>query len=365
MNTTLLVVIVLALAITALFFWGLWKTIEFIRGDDRLAALARALGLRRADINPVLTATGHQWESVAVMNPAAVEVDGVCHLFYRAIGDDGVSRIGYAKSKDGIRFDRLPFPVIALQNPPSMDPIKHAGLIASGGSVAGAEDPRIVRIEDRVYLSFQAFAGWDSLRIGITSLSVEDLMRGQFAWTPPVYLSAPGDVQKNWVLFPEKINGKFAVFHGLMRGNRSRAMIHYLDSLDQDPTPYLSSDPSFRDESEANVWDTRIRGAGPPPLKTPKGWLLFYHANDEREPHRYKLGAMLLDVNDPSKVLARSKKPVLAPDTHYENAGKPGIVYACGAVLSGDTLRVYYGGADNVVCAAETSLSRLLKSMTS
>jgi predicted GH43/DUF377 family glycosyl hydrolase len=177
-----------------------------------------------------------------------------------------------------------------------------------------------------------------------------------------VFISPKNEIHKSWVLFPEKINGKFAVLHSLHTGSRDRVFVDYLDTLASEPaTPikspyYPSADPSY--------WDSTLRGAGPPPLKTSKGWLVLYHANDAKESHRYKLGALLLDLADPSKIIARSPGPVLAPDAPYENDGKPGIVYACGATLTGDTLRVFYGGGDNVVCTATTSLARLLEKLT-
>jgi predicted GH43/DUF377 family glycosyl hydrolase len=106
-----------------------------------------------------------------------------------------------------------------------------------------------------------------------------------------------------------------------------------------------------------------MRSAGPPPLKTSRGWLVFYHAMDPKEPNLYKLGAMLLDLTDPTKVLARAVAPVLSPDEHYENHGKPGIVYAAGAVVRNGKLFVYYGGADKVVCVATTPLNTFLDAL--
>ena len=82
---------------------------------------------------------------------------------------------------------------------------------------------------------------------------------------------------------------------------------------------------------------------------------------DERDPNRYKIGAMLLDLKDPTQVLARSAKPMIEPDEWYENEGwKAGVVYPCGAVVIGDRLLVYYGGADKVTCVASAKLDTIL-----
>ncbi|MBI2025351.1 hypothetical protein HYT04_00990, partial [Candidatus Kaiserbacteria bacterium] len=88
-----------------------------------------------------------------------------------------------------------------------------------------------------------------------------------------------------------------------------------------------------------------------------------YHANDAAEGHRYKLGAMLLDQSDPTRILYRAAAPVLVPDEHYENHGKPGIVYACGAVVRDGNLFVYYGGADKVICVATAPLAPFLNAL--
>lgn len=109
-----------------------------------------------------------------------------------------------------------------------------------------------------------------------------------------------------------------------------------------------------------------MRGAGAPPMKTKYGWLVLYHAMDRRDPDRYKVGAMILDLNDPTKVLYRTSRPILEPVESYENQGfKSGVVYACGAVVKDGELLVYYGGADSVACVAKTNLNKFLEGIVS
>src|SRR6185437_6915526 len=110
-------------------------------------------------------------------------------------------------------------------------------------------------------------------------------------------------------------------------------------------------------------WDNRVRGAGAPPLKTPLGWLLLYHATDRYDPGKYKLGAMILDEHDPTKVLYRSDTPVLEPQEWYENQGKPGVVYTCGAVIVGENLIVYYGGGDKHIAVARTNVQKFIQAI--
>ncbi len=359
----LLIGYLFALFGTGLFLYALVKLLRTHAVRERIVEFARALGLMREHGNPLLVPGGHAWEAGGVMNPAAVEAGGRVHLLYRAVGDDGVSRIGYASSKNGSTFDeRLPYPVFALgaADERTRRFAEHSGLKASGGSSAGVEDPRAVVIDGRLYMTFSAFGGWDALRIGVSSITVPDFLAKRWKWTPPVFLSPVGQVHKNWVLFPEKVNGKFAVLHSLHSGSRDRVLVEYLDTLDE----HAAIESPYNPVKDESVWDSTLRGAGPPPIKTKDGWLLLYHATDAREPSRYKIGALLLDLHDPSKVIARSPLPILSPDAVYENEGfKSGVVYACGATVSGDTLMVYYGGADSVVCAAKTSLSRFLRNL--
>jgi predicted GH43/DUF377 family glycosyl hydrolase len=113
-----------------------------------------------------------------------------------------------------------------------------------------------------------------------------------------------------------------------------------------------------------NGWDTCIRGAGPPPIKTKYGWLLFYHAMDKHDSGKYKVGAMLLDLNYPTKILVRSPEPVLEPSEVYEyNGFKGGVVYASGAVLKDGKLLVYYGAADSYIGVAYADFDRFLEEL--
>ena len=337
---------------------------------ERLAKLVhpKLLALARSLHNPILRPGTNPWTAEAVMNPAAAIIGGRTHLVYRAIGVDGVSRLGYASSPNGITFDkRLPYPVYVAQEPRNLP--GHAKryspvLYPSGGSWGGCEDPRMVVIEGRVYITFNMFDGWDYIRVASISIAEEDFLSGQFwKWDGPHILSEPKQIHKNWVLFPEKIGGKYAILHSIV----PKVDIAYRDSIEDIgmTEPYITSWVGARDDLPAreNSWDSFIRGAGPPPVRTDRGWLLLYHAIDERDPGRYKLGAMLLDLTDPTKMLYRAAAPILSPDEPYENHGKPGIVYACGAVVRDGTLYVYYGGADKVICVATAPLNSFLNEL--
>lgn len=318
--------------------------------------------LARYNANPLLLPQPTSfWESEAVFNPAAIVLDNRIHLLYRALGGDGISRWGYASSVDGIHFDiRLPYPVFALiKHPHISDRLYDRVLYPSGGSWGGAEDPRAVVIDNKVYVTFNAFDGWDFIRVGFTSLGATDFVQKRFYWNTPQLLSPAQQINKNWVLFPEKINGSFAILHSIT----PRIQIEYVASL-EDVAYGKHPIRSEHAQSRTHVgWEKQLRSAATPPLRTKDGWLLFYHAHDH-ESHRYKLGAMLLDLQDPTIILHRSPEAVLAPDAWYENEWKVGVVYACGAVIKDGELLVYYGGGDRTVNVAKAPLNDFLRALT-
>jgi predicted GH43/DUF377 family glycosyl hydrolase len=267
--------------------------------------------------------------------------------------------LGYASSADGKTIDeRLSEPAFIpiLKNNPGIAAAQPAPMpqyCSGGGWNGGSEDPRLTLIEDNVYLTYTAFDGWGSIRIALTSIGLRDFLDKKWSWKEPMLLSPAGEINKNWVLFPEKIHGKFAILHSIS----PEILIDYFDDLDQFAKDENVIKSRYDRAPRIGAWDSWIRGAGPPPIRTKLGWLLFYHAMDVRDPNRYKLGAMILDIADPTKILYRSQKPILEPDAHYENQGfKSGVVYSCGAVVKDGELYVYYGGGDSVSCVAMANL---------
>lgn len=309
------------------------------------------LTLKKPLHNPIISPRPeNDWESWQTFNPGVIHLDDKIHFLYRAIGKDGISRLGYANSADKFSVSERPSsPVFEHQitGKRSFNVFSYF----SGGSWGGAEDPRLVRVdnEDVLYMTYTACIG--DLRVGLTSIKVADFLNKKWKWKTPVLLSPPGEVHKNWVIFPRKINGRYAILHSL----NPEVSVEYLDSLDFDgtsPAAYISS--CHGNQPRKNCWDKWIRGTGPVPLETKYGWLVFYHAMDN-DWSQYKVGAMLLDLEAPTKVLYRAKAPVLAPDQFYENNGfKAGVVYASGAVIKDGELLVYYGSADSYVCVAYT-----------
>jgi len=319
--------------------------------------------LKRAAHNPIIEPEGDKyWESKAAFNPTALFHDGKVHVIYRAIGDSDISVLGYAKSNDGYFFDKRSKELAFYsknRQAVKRDPAIKINYISGGGWGGGCEDPRLTLIGDRVYLIYTAFDGWGSLRMALTSISLEDFINRNWNWNEPVLISPPGEIHKNWVLFPEKINGKYAILHGIS----PKIMINYFKNLDElDDNNYIHSI-----HQGSALWGNRdklIRGVGPAPLKTKYGWLVLYHKMEKHDSHRYKLWAMILDIKDPTKILHRSQEPILEPEEWYENEGyKSGVVYSCGAVVKNGELFVYYGGADKVSCVATVNLDKFLQEL--
>ncbi len=328
----------------------------------------RAAGprLEKAEENPVLQPNpANAWETKAVFNPAALYEDGKVHLAYRAIGDDDRSALGYAESRDGLHFgERLSAPMYVATEPfegsAHLRPRSSQGAYASGGGGwGGVEDPRMTRIDDRVYMTYVAYDGWSPPRVALTSIALKDFLEKKWNWKKPVLISRPDVVDKNACVFPEKVRGKYVILHRVFPD----ILLDYVDDLDFDgKSGWLKGQHAIKPDPES--WDSRKIGAGAPPIKTKRGWLLIYQAVGDHDAGRYKMGAMLLDLRHPEVVRARSKEPILEPDEWYENQGwKSGVAYPCGAVVKDGRLLVYYGGADTFVCAAEAPLDEFVEQL--
>ncbi len=324
--------------------------------------------LNRVKENPILRpVAGHAWESKAVFNPAAIYENGKVHLIYRAVGDNDVSVLGYATSDDGVNFDTRHAEPIYVPRADfeglhtSSGSGGYLSPFFSGGAYGGVEDPRISKVEDKYVMTYVAYDGANPPRVALTSIPVDEFHTHNWdTWAQPVLISAPGVVNKNACVFPEKIDGKYVIFHRIY----PHILVDYVDDLKFDgKTKFLQGQYSISPRD--GYWDSRKIGVGAPPIRTEYGWLLIYQSVGEQDPGRYKMGAMILDARRPERVLYRSKTPLLAPDVWYENEGlKAGVAYPCGSVIKDGKLMVYYGGADTVICAAQADSEEFLYNLT-
>lgn len=327
-------------------------------------ATSPAATLKKVNHNPILSPDPElSWQSKAVFNPAALydEEEKKVHLMYRAVGDSWTSVFGYAVSNDGVTISSK-HPVPAYYPRASFEGVYVApdpnSPFTSGPGIGGCEDPRLTKIGKRVYLTYVAYDGSTGPRVALSSIDYEDFKKNIWNWSAPIIISKPGVIDKNACIFPEKIRGKYVIMHRIF----PYILIDYVDSLDFDGNTFLKGE--YKIGPRARCWDSRKVGAGPPPIKTDEGWLLIYHAVDDKKDHQYHFGAMLLDLENPSRVICRSSQPIISPTHWYENEGhKSGVVYPCGAIVKDKLLHVYYGGADTYMCAATAPLSEFISSL--
>lgn len=297
--------------------------------------------LKRYKGNPILKPKRENaWESYMVYNSAVLYEDGRFHILYRAQGlKTGTSRFGYATSEDGFRIDdRLDKPIFMP------DPLNDLECTV--------EDPRLVRIDDTIYLTYTAVGnvprvGWKSIQIAMTSIKADDFLAQRWKWGRRTY-PFPGVDNKHFCLFPEKIGGKWVMYH--------RIPPHIWVAYSDDLVHWRDSNIVM---SPIEGWEYLKIGGGAPPIKLKEGWLVIYHGVDDHV--HYRLGVALIDRKDPVKVLMRSKSPLLEPVEWYELHGAvPNIVFTCGAVVVDDILYIYYAGADTVVCVATARVEEIL-----
>lgn len=297
--------------------------------------------------NPIITPiVEFEWEAVATFNPGALYLDGCFHIIYRAVGYDLTSVLGYAKSSDGLRIDeRLPVPIYQ----PRAD---FEQKLRPGYS--GCEDPRLTILGDIIYMFYTAYDGYTP-RVAFTSISVEDFLQRNWNWSFPIVITPPGVDEKNACLFPKKINDQYVILH---RRNNS-IYIDFLDNLHFGPNEWLGEKNRLIQREFDYFYNLKFGGAAPP-IETPYGWILFYHRVTKND-RVYKVGAALLDLQNPRHLLKLLDQTLLEPLMEYERHGQiPNVVFPCGVVLLQDYIYMYYGCADSVISVAKIALKQIL-----
>ena len=287
--------------------------------------------------NPILTPLSeHPWESKMVFNAAAAYLDDRVHILYRAIGEDGVSRLGYASSSDGFSIDeRLQSPVF--------EPV-------DAEERCGCEDPRLTSLNGRYVMAYTAFHDRDlcAFQIAMTTISQKDLLNKHWKWGDRWY-PFPGVQNKNAAILPRKINGNYVMLNRF----HPDICIAYSTDLRRWNDIRAVMGPRFR------MWDCVKVGITGPPIEIDEGWLMIYHGVDEKRV--YRLGVAILDKEKPERVIYRSRQPILQPEEDYERFGYvPNVVFSCGSVILDNQLLIYYGGADTVIGVASFDLNEVI-----
>jgi beta-1,2-mannobiose phosphorylase / 1,2-beta-oligomannan phosphorylase len=270
----------------------------------------------------------HRWESMNVFNCAVIEHNGLFHMHYRAQGVDFISRVGYAVSVDGLSWNRLENPVLS----------PHDGR----EDYRGIEDPRVTIIDGKFYMCYTAYGENGNYPMIAKSQNL-------ITWEDVAPLEKTEN--KDHVLFPEKIGGRYAILHR----RRPHIWVAYSDDMITwtDHTIIMSPSPE-------STWDSKSIGANGVPIKTEYGWLLFYHGYSEE--HIYRQSVALLDLANPAKVLNRPTTFIMEPTETWEIRGDvPNVIFSCTNIVAGDDLRFYYAGADRVIGLATAPFAEVVE----
>ncbi|ACK41943.1 MULTISPECIES: glycosidase [Dictyoglomus] len=340
------------------------------------------------------------WEKL-VYNAGAIRIKGTTYVLYRALGEDGVSRIGLWWSRDGYTQEgRLDYPIFGpkesyeMPKNPEQRRRFHKRTFGMIREVGGTEDPRLSLIDNNLYMTYTAYG--DVVQLALAKIPVEVFLKGvksfrsyeewNNAWirNGPIFkyledkdavlylvderqeeYSNGKRVEDDFVnIFPELLEKKIALIHRIPPDMQ----ILYTDELKRKSIKvgrtFLMPTPKF--------WDSIKIGAGAPPLKTKYGWLHIYHGvGDWMGKKAYGLGVVLTPLDDPEKIIYRSAEPILQPEEIYEVEGwVPNVVFTCGVVPKNkdstetldlnDEILIYYGGADEVMALAEIKVGDLL-----
>jgi predicted GH43/DUF377 family glycosyl hydrolase len=275
----------------------------------------------------------HRWrrdaKGVDTSDPRITVVDGRSWL-------TSISHLRVARSRDGVHFEVEKTPALSANN---------------RYEAFGVEDPRITQVGDLYWINYTAVS---ELGIATALASTRDFR--SFERHGVIFPPNNRDV----TIFPEQVGGRYLALHRPMPAGIGTTSIWIASSSDM----RAWGDHRIVAEPRPGMWDDVKVGGGAVPFRVRAGardaWLAIYHGVTG-EPHTYALGALLLDGDDPSRVLARSRQPILSPEAPYERSGFfAHVVFTCGVLAEGDVVRVYYGAADGVTATAELPLDQIL-----
>ena len=297
---------------------------------------------RRYQGNPIIQKQDIPYPCNTVFNAAACKYEEEYILLLRVEDMRGYSHLTLARSKNGYKFEVDKKPWIYSSDDPEFHSFE----------VYGVEDPRITFIEEdgTFYITYTAY-GIYGPRVGIGRTK-------DFINFERIGIVGPPD-NKDAVLFSEKINGQYVLLDrpGGVVGGHTGIWINYSHDLIywKKAGVILAPEPG---------WGHSKVGMCIPPIKTEKGWLCLYHGVKVTPAGRiYRIGAMLLDLSHPEKVIGYTPHFIFGPETYYERTGDvPNVVFPCGAIVENDgTIKMYYGAADTCIGLAEANIEELIE----
>ncbi|MBW1737168.1 MAG: glycosidase [Deltaproteobacteria bacterium] len=296
----------------------------------------------RHSANPIIQARDLPYQANAVFNAGVTQVDGDTLLLLRVEDRRGLSHLTAARSRDGITGWR-----IDTQPTLAPDPVNHPE------EIWGIEDPRFARLDtlDLWAVVYTAYSRGGPLVSLATTRDFKTFERKGVVMPPE---------DKDAALFPVQFNGRWAMIHRPVPGFAGVGA-HIWISFSPD-MKHWGDHQILLPARKGGWWDANKVGLSPPPLRTEKGWLILYHGvRNTASGCIYRLGLALLDLQDPTRLLARADEWVFAPEEAYEVVGDVDkVVFPCGWVAEGDDIRLYYGGADKCIALATARVSELL-----
>jgi len=307
--------------------------------------------LHRFKGNPILKPVKeHPWESKYVFNAGVIRLREKIYIIYRAMGEDEISRLGLTVSSDGFHIEER-------GKAPIFEPREEC-------ERKGCEDPRLVLIDGQIYMLYTAYSSI-AAQIALASIDVEDFLDRRWDRWERHGLLFPSFSDKDAILFPQKFDEGYAMYHRI----EPSIWVSFAEDLS---LPWPRKGHRILIGPRAGMmWDGVKVGIGAQPIKTRYGWLLIYHGVDFALV--YRLGVLVVDLNDPGKVLYRSPNFVLEPQEDYEigeegTSQVPNVVFTCGAVPltnkgvldDNDEILIYYGAADTVIAVATAKVSELI-----
>ncbi len=317
-----------------------------------------------------------------LLNPGAFEFNGkkglLIRVAERTIQKEGVLSVpvydGYGKIEilnfnlNDSKLDTSDARVINYDGIDYLTTISHLRLVFSDDGVSfceseefppifgegeyesyGIEDCRVSKINDTYYLTYTMVSP-NGVGVGLrTTKDWINFEKGGMIFSPH---------NKDCAIFEEKINKKFYALH---RPSSPELGGNYIWLAESKDGIHWGNHKCLAKTREGK-FDSKRLGAGAAPIKTEKGWLEIYHGATEA--NRYCLGAILLSLEDPSKVIARSEKPIMVPTAEYEKKGFFGkVIFTNGHIVNGDEIQMYYGAADEFVGLATFSIKEILKTL--
>ena len=296
------------------------------------------MGINRYSNNPILLKEDVSFPVNSIFNPGAVKYKNEYVLVCRVEMPDGRSSFVLAKSKDGKNFK--------VESKPCLTPKDHENY--SKYVEWGIEDSRVTKIGSKYYLTYTGYSRFQPL---VMLAETENFKK--FKIHGPI--SEPSN--KDCALFPEKINGYY------YKIDRPSAEQRHDIWISKSPNLIHWGSYEFLTEPTAGTWEANKIGISTQPVKTKAGWLVLYHGvRGFGISSIYKLGVMLLDLKNPSKIIGKSTEPIISPDLNYERIGDVGnVIFSNGWIIeeSGE-VKIYYSGADTNICLATTTVDYLI-----